>query len=246
MVKGLLSSIFDDFTYQFNIQMKKMLWSIAIPFLLFLLIASWVGKGTLYQSFSSIPESSKITNTNFKVIAHRGYSSKAPENTLSAFKMALEIQADMIELDVHLSKDNQVIVMHDANLERTTGLNATVRSKTLSELKQLKAGAWFGIEFNNEPVPSLEEVIQLVAGQSILLIEIKLDEQNEIYQGIIQAVLDLITKHNATDWCILQAFESDYLKEIQASKSEIPYYKLIVNTHAPVPLILIANSVGGT
>ena len=77
-------------------------------------------------------------------IAHRGFSGAAPENTLAAFKKAMEVGSDMIELDVHLSKDGQVVVIHDDTLKRTTGGNGKVADFNLQELKQLDAGKWFG------------------------------------------------------------------------------------------------------
>ena len=218
--------------------MKKMLWTISIIIVLIIGLFSWIAKGTIYQSVNSVPKLESITNTNFKVIAHRGYSSKAPENTLSAFKLALDCQADMIELDIHLSKDNQVVVIHDATLKRTSGQEGTIQSKTLAELKQLEVGSWFGKDYANEPIPTLEETIQLVNEKSILLIELKVDENNEVYKGLVAETLKVIEKYQASSWCILQAFDSQYLKEIQTANVNIPYHKLIVNTHEPLPTFI--------
>ena len=215
--------------------MKKMFWIVGSIAIVVILLVGWIGKGSVYQLLRTTPIVEHITNSSFKVIAHRGYSAVAPENTLSAFQKALDCRADMIELDVHFSKDHQVIVIHDATLQRTTGKNGTVKEATLAELKTLDAGSWFGKNFANEPVPTLEEVIQLVAGKSTLLIEIKVDEQNNTYDGLVTAILQLIEKYEAEEWCILQAFDSEYLREIQQAKTEIRYYKLIVNTHDPVP-----------
>ncbi|MGB0522118.1 MAG: glycerophosphodiester phosphodiesterase [Flammeovirgaceae bacterium] len=212
-----------------------MYWTLAVVLLILIAFISWISKGVIYQSVTGIPEVSTIKHGDFKVIAHRGYSSKAPENTLAAFRLALNSKADMIELDVHLSKDDQVIVIHDATLARTTGTSGTVRSKTVAELKKLEAGAWFDAKFKGEPIPTLEEAIQLVNGESILLIEIKVDEHSNVYPNLVKGILALIEQYDASTWCILQAFESEYLKEIQAAKASVPYYKLIVNTHAPIP-----------
>lgn len=212
-----------------------MLWTLGIILGIVLLISAWLGKGSIYQSMMPVPDISTIKNKGFKVIAHRGYSSQAPENTLAAFQRALETGADMIELDVHLSKDNQVIVIHDATLKRTTGESGTVKSKTLTELKQLDAGSWFSSEFKDEPIPTLEEVIKLVDGKSTLLIEIKVDDQSKVYEGLTKEILAVIRKNHAANWCILQAFESEYLTELYQSETTIPYFKLIVNTHEPVP-----------
>jgi glycerophosphoryl diester phosphodiesterase len=107
------------------------------------------------------------------VIAHRGFSGAAPENTLAAFKKAIDLGVDMIELDVHLSKDGQMVVIHDDTLNRTTNGKGRVADYTLSELKQLDAGSWFGNEFSKEKIPTLKEVLELTRGQVFLIIELK-------------------------------------------------------------------------
>ena len=83
-------------------------------------------------------------------IAHRGASGYAPENTMAAFDKALEMKADYIEIDVQLSKDGEVVLMHDAMIDRTTDGSGTVDDYTLEELKQLDAGSWFGPQFAGE------------------------------------------------------------------------------------------------
>ncbi len=80
-------------------------------------------------------------------IAHRGASAVAPENTISAFKEAIRIGADMIELDVRLSRDGEVVVFHDQDLSRTTDGNGPVEERSLTELRQIDAGSWFSDEF---------------------------------------------------------------------------------------------------
>ena len=107
------------------------------------------------------------------MVAHRGFSGGAPENTMAAFKKAIEIGSDMIELDVHLSKDGQVVVIHDDTLNRTTNGKGKVASYTLNELKPLDAGSWFGSQFSGEKIPTLKEVLELTRGQILLNIELK-------------------------------------------------------------------------
>lgn len=98
-----------------------------------------------------------------QVWAHRGFSSKFPENTLPAFIAALELGVDGIELDIHLTKDGHVVVIHDEQLNRTTNGNGLVVAHTLEELKDLDAGNWFGGEFAGVQIPTLVEVLDLVA-----------------------------------------------------------------------------------
>jgi glycerophosphoryl diester phosphodiesterase len=107
------------------------------------------------------------------IIAHRGASAYAPENTLAAFRLAVEQRADGIELDVHLSADGEVVVTHDANLGRTTNGTGSVYVKSLTELKQLDAGSWFGAQFVGERLPTLSEVFELVGDQLFVNVELK-------------------------------------------------------------------------
>ena len=110
------------------------------------------------------------------VIAHRGFSGKAPENTLAAFRKAVEIGADMIEFDVRFCRDGRLVVFHDDTLERTTSGKGRVADFTFDQLRQLDAGAWFGPAFTGERIPSLKEVLDLSRG-SILNIELKKGNQ---------------------------------------------------------------------
>jgi glycerophosphoryl diester phosphodiesterase len=103
------------------------------------------------------------------VMAHRGYSSKAPENTMPAFELALEAGSGGIELDVHLTKDGEVVVIHDDVLDRTTNGKGPVASFTMAELKQVDAGSWFSPEFKGVTLPTLREVLDLIKGKDILL-----------------------------------------------------------------------------
>lgn len=94
------------------------------------------------------------------VIAHRGASGHAPENTLAAFHKAAELGARFIETDLRLSRDLHIIAMHDATLERTTNGRGAVHDRTLAELGELDAGSWFAAEFSGERIPTLEEIFE--------------------------------------------------------------------------------------
>jgi glycerophosphoryl diester phosphodiesterase len=107
------------------------------------------------------------------VTAHRGFSGKAPENTLAAFRAAIDAGCDMVELDVHLSRDNRVVVIHDDTLERTTSGRGHVADHTYAELKRLDAGSWFDSRFSGEPIPALAEVLSLARGRVLVNIELK-------------------------------------------------------------------------
>lgn len=107
------------------------------------------------------------------VFAHRGCSSLAPENTMAAFRRAIEAGSQGIELDIHCCATGELVVIHDKSLFRTTGLNKKVEETPLDELKNLDAGSWFSPAFANEHIPTLEEVLDEFGGKVALDIEIK-------------------------------------------------------------------------
>src|SRR5437667_458759 len=93
------------------------------------------------------------------VIAHRGASGNAPENTMAAFKKAVALRANFIETDLQLSRDARLVAIHDATVNRTTNGQGTVHDMTLTELRRLDAGSWFGSEFAGERIPTLDEIL---------------------------------------------------------------------------------------
>lgn len=111
-----------------------------------------------------------------QVIAHRGASGHAPENTLAAFRKAVDMQSDYFELDCRLSKDNAVIVLHDADLERVAGLKQDAADLTLAELKALDVGTWFSAAFKDERIPTLRESLAVATDQCGVYVEIKAEQ----------------------------------------------------------------------
>ena len=107
------------------------------------------------------------------VIAHRGFAGAAPENTLAAFDLAVRAGADRIEFDVLLSRDGVPVVIHDAELDRTTSGHGPVAGLSLEELKRLDAGSWYAPRFEGERIPSLQEVLDRFGGRITCNIEIK-------------------------------------------------------------------------
>lgn len=125
-----------------------------------------------------------------KLMAHRGNSALAPENTLAAFAKAVDSGAEWTELDVHLSADGEVVVMHDPTVDRTTDGAGAVAEMTLAELKRLDAGSWFGPEFAGERIPTLREVIGLVGARIRLNVEIKSVDNPLTARKVIQTLAD--------------------------------------------------------
>jgi len=108
------------------------------------------------------------------VIGHRGASGYAPENTMVSFERALALRADAIELDVHPTRDGELVVIHDFTLDRTTSGTGPVAGHTLAEIQALDAGSWFGPAFASARVPALREVLAWARGRTKVVIEIKL------------------------------------------------------------------------
>ena len=107
------------------------------------------------------------------IIAHRGESFDAPENTLAALNLAWERGAEAVEIDVQLSKDLEVVVIHDLNTKRLAGLYKNVKDQSLDELQKLDVGSWKDIQFKGEKIPLLKEVLKTVPDGKKLIIEIK-------------------------------------------------------------------------
>lgn len=155
-----------------------------------------------------------------KIIAHRGASAHAPENTLVAFALAVEMQADMVELDVHLSKDGHLVVIHDSTFDRTTTGSGNVAECTLEELKQLDAGGWFGAKFSGERVPTLAEALHTIDSGCEVNVEIKYASR---YPGIGRAVSDCLkaTGRPLTDF-VVSSFEHAVLDEVKHHAPDLP------------------------
>lgn len=112
-----------------------------------------------------------------EIIAHRGASHDAPENTLAAVRLAWQQQADAAEIDVRLSKDGHIVVLHDNDTERVAGVSRRASEQTLAELQQLDAGAWKDARFVGEPIPTLEQVIATIPDGKRLFIEVKCGQE---------------------------------------------------------------------
>lgn len=142
------------------------------------------------------------------MIAHRGASHYAPENTMAAFKMAYQMKADMIELDVQLSKDGVPVVFHDAKLDKHSNGKGLVLSFLFDELQQLDAGKWFSIEFMGEKIPSLENVLKWAAGKILVNIEIKTEAVSDSSEnGIEEKVIQMVRRVGMEKHVIISSFD---------------------------------------
>ncbi len=144
-------------------------------------------------------------------IAHRGASSYAPENTQSAFRKGLELGADFLECDVHLSKDGVLIIMHDETVDRTTDGKGFIKDMTLEELKRLDAGRKFGDAFEGEKIITLDEFLDEFYGKIGLIIEIK---KPKLYPGIEEKVVALLEKYDDLSNIIIQSFDVESMRKM--------------------------------
>jgi glycerophosphoryl diester phosphodiesterase len=156
--------------------------------------------------------------------AHRGASHDAPENTLAAFRLAREMGADGVELDVQASKDGEAVVIHNFTVNATTDGQGAVKDKTLAELKELDAGAWFDavptkLAFAGQRIPTLQEVIIEVGHQLLLNIELKTKVFGD--SGLIAEVVRLIEDHNLVHRAIVSSFNPLALRRVKGLNSHI-------------------------
>jgi glycerophosphoryl diester phosphodiesterase len=165
------------------------------------------------------------------VIAHRGASADAPENTIAAFELALEQGADGIEIDVHLSKDDHPVVIHDFTLERTSDGAGPVRERTVRELKRLDGGGWRGRLFRGQRIQTLEEVLERFRDRTRFWIELK--GGSDLYAGIEERVVSLIEIYEVLDRALVQSFDHTALERIRALNREVKLGTLVAQPPLP-------------
>lgn len=157
---------------------------------------------------------------NTYIFAHRGSKGTHPENTLEAFGEAVRLGVDGIELDVHLTKDGELAVIHDETVDRTTNGTGYVRDMTMAELRKLDAGSWFSEEFHKAVIPTLGEVLELLKGTDIKLnVEIKSDIIP--YEGIEEKVLATLGEYSYKEKAIISSFNHYSIKKVHELDSEI-------------------------
>lgn len=123
------------------------------------------------------------------IIAHRGASGHAPENTFAAFERAVQLGAGFIETDLQLTRDARFVAIHDASLERTTNGRGAVRDHTLAELRQLDAGMWFDRQYMDQRIPTLDEILEFASQQDVVFyLEIKYDSAWGMHHALVGAL----------------------------------------------------------
>ncbi len=160
-----------------------------------------------------------------EIVAHRGSSGDAPENTLASANLGWAEQADAVEIDVHLTRDGEVAVIHDPTLLRTTGRDARVDEATLADIQKLDAGVWKGARWRGEHVPSLRQILATVPSGRRLFIELKAAD------GLVPALARAITAGPVKpEQIVLISFELMALRE---AKRALPHCRVLFLADTP-------------
>lgn len=149
------------------------------------------------------------------VIGHACAAGEAPANTLAGVRACLDAGAEAMEIDVQLCADGVPVLMHDETVDRTTNLKGRVRSLSLAALQAADAG-------NGEPVPTLDDLMTLVAGRLTVMCELKrTKDEPEQDQRLVDAVLAVAAKHNAMEWCAIHSFNPDMVERARATEQRV-------------------------
>lgn len=154
-----------------------------------------------------------------EIFAHRGNSYTAPENTLAALESAIEEKADGAEIDVRMTKDGEIILMHDNSLRRTGGINMNVSSLNYSQLTGIDVGSWFSPAFRGEKIPTLKEALELCKGELTVMIEVKSEQYKEY--DIARRIVEIVEETGMDQDVIVASFNLNILKEVKELNNNI-------------------------
>lgn len=151
------------------------------------------------------------------IIGHRGAAGEAPENTLASFALALEQGAQAIELDVHVTKDGEIVVCHDGTLDRTTNGSGHICNNNLQDIQMLDAGAWFSEKFKGQRIPLLSEVFDLVPRGTLINMEVK-----HTYEGRMEKeLLAFLRKSKRYEDVVVSSFNHKVVQRLKRSEPEL-------------------------
>ena len=152
----------------------------------------------------------KLLDKNIRIVAaHRGIKAHYPENTILSFEKAIELGVDMLEMDLNVTRDGEIVVIHDLTVDRTTDGTGAVRSLTLKEIKALDAGVRLFPEFKGQRVPAFDEFCQLIARHPAMLLNVEIKDYSE---ECVEKSLKILEKYNLVSNCVFTCFESEILK----------------------------------
>lgn len=177
---------------------------------------------------------SKMSLNNLKIIAHRGVCIDEPENTITSIKSSIKHNVDYAEIDVQQTKDGVIVLMHDRNLRRLTGINTTVDRLTYDQLKTLRVREPFKSHYKPEKIPTLQEVIKLTDHKRKLIIEIK-DYSNT--KELTKKVVSIIQENNFIDQCMVQSMSYSVIKQVKEENPKIITGYISSRRHERLPTV---------
>ncbi|WP_372508812.1 glycerophosphodiester phosphodiesterase [Pseudalkalibacillus decolorationis] len=199
-----------------------------------------VGLSTSFvsQAEAAGGEGPKLNDNKILNVSHRGASGYAPEHTIASYELGEEMKGDYIEVDLQMTKDGELIAMHDETLDRTTNGTGLVKDYTLAEIKQLDAGSWFNEKYPEKAkpeyaglkVPTLEEVIQHFGKDERYYIETK---SPDVYPGMEEELLEILEEYNLlgpnapSSKVLIQSFSPESLKKVHQLNPDVPLVQLI-------------------
>ncbi len=154
------------------------------------------------------------------IFAHRGSSGTHPENTLIAFREAAQLAVYGVEFDVHLTKDDHLVVIHDERIDRTSNGTGFVKDMTLEELRSYDFGSWFSSEFKGEIIPTLEEVLDVFSTSSHHL-NIELKSDIFPYIGMVEKVLSLVNTESLKSRIVISSFDHEAIRLVKMLAPQI-------------------------
>lgn len=177
-----------------------------------------------------------------RIIAHRGFSAVAPENTLAAVRWAIAAGADMVEVDVTVTADGHVICLHDDTLDRTTDGRGPATALPLAAIAVLDAGSWFEPRFTGERVPTLDQVLALVEGRMLVNVEIK---PEAVEHDAVAKVAALIRRRAMLDQVVVSSFAPEALRRMKLTDPEVVTVSLLnEEEHAGLDPLEVVQEVG--
>lgn len=156
---------------------------------------------------------------NTTATAHRGASFVAPENTIAAFKESIKGEAEYIETDVQETKDGELILLHDSNFKRTTGVDKNVWDAYYDEVKTYDAGGYFSSSYAGKKIPTLDEAIKSIKGRAKLMVEIKFNGHES--EDFVQKVINVIKDNNYENQCVIASMNKEVLRSVKENNPDL-------------------------
>lgn len=176
-------------------------------------------------------------SVNEFLVAHRGASAVAPENTMAAFELALNAGADLIETDIQFTKDDKVVIFHDKDLSRTSDSEGIIGEMNFTDLEKVDNGSWFNEKFKGQRIMLLEELIEFLQGKAYLNLEIK-SRETSVIDYRVDKIIDTVKKYNFQNQTLFSSFDYGLMAKIKKNHPElfVGVIQIPGDTHLPSEL----------